>query len=104
MVFGNHRTRRLFLAGLIWCSSLITAVAAESLADQVVIRRDSYGVPHVFAKTEKAAGFGLGYAQAEDHCVEIARRYIAARGESAKHLGSGADSDFLAHLEREYHP
>ena len=65
------------------------------LAAQVLIRRDTYGVPHILAKTEEAAAFGLGYAQAEDHCVTIARRLIGARGETAKHLGQGAESDFL---------
>lgn len=65
------------------------------LATQVVIRRDTYGVPHILAKTEESAAFGLGYAQAEDHCLTIARRFIAARGELAKHLSLGAESDFL---------
>jgi acyl-homoserine lactone acylase PvdQ len=61
----------------------------------VLIRRDTYGVPHILAKTEEAAAFGLGYAQAEDHFVVIARRLVAARGEMAKYLGQGVESDFL---------
>ena len=69
--------------------------ASARLAAQVMIRRDTYGVPHILAKTEEAAAFGLGYAQAEDHCVTIARRLIAARGEIAKYLGQGVESDFL---------
>lgn len=68
---------------------------AERLASQVTIRRDTYGIPHILAKTEEAAGFGLGYAQAEDHCLPIARRLIAARGEAAKYLGQGLEGDFL---------
>jgi len=66
------------------------------LATQVVIRRDTYGVPHILAKTEEGAAFGFGYAQAEDHCLTIARRFVAARGEAAKLLGQGAEGDFLA--------
>lgn len=69
--------------------------AKKSLAAQVTIRRDTYGVPHILAKTEEAAAFGFGYAQAEDHCVTIARRLIAARGESAKYFGQGVEGDFL---------
>src|SRR2546428_4344801 len=65
------------------------------LAAQVTIRRDTYGIPHILAKTEEAAAFGLGYAQAEDHCLPIARRLIAARGETAKYLGQGVEGDFL---------
>src|SRR5262245_33204091 len=65
------------------------------LASQVLIRRDTYGVPHILGKTEEAAAFGFGYAQAEDHCLPIARRYVAARGEAAKLLGQGVEGDFV---------
>ena len=69
--------------------------APARLATQVMIRRDTYGIPHILAKTEEAAAFGFGYAQAEDHCLAIARRLIAARGEAAKYLGQGQEGDFL---------
>ncbi|HEY3136572.1 MAG TPA: penicillin acylase family protein, partial [Blastocatellia bacterium] len=68
---------------------------AERLAAQVTIRRDTYGVPHILAKSEEAAAFGFGYAQAEDHCLAIARHLVAARGETAKYLGQGQEGDFL---------
>ena len=57
---------------------------ADDLSTQVVIRRDTFGIPHILADTEEAAAYGFGYAQAEDHAVEIARRFIRARGEQAK--------------------
>ena len=66
-----------------------------SYADQVTIRRDTYGVPHILGRNEEAAAFGLGYAQAEDHAVEIARRLVSARGESAKYFGRGLEADLL---------
>lgn len=72
------------------------AAAKKTLAEQVVIRRDTYGVPHILAETEEAAAYAMGYAQAEDHAVEIARRFIAARGEEAKYTGAGVESDFAA--------
>ena len=69
--------------------------AAKSLAEQVTIRRDNYGVPHVLAETEEAAAFGIGYAQAEDHSVELARRYVVAQGALASIFGpSAVESDF----------
>src|SRR5438046_1255016 len=70
------------------------ADSAASLAEQVTIRRDTYGVPHILAKTEEAAALAMGYAQAEDHCVELARRLVSARGEEAKYTGVGVESDF----------
>ena len=74
---------------------LLTAEPPNNLAEQVTIRRDTYGIPHILAKTEEAAAFGLGYAQAEDHCLEIARGFIGARGEEAKYFGQGSEGDFL---------
>ncbi len=94
----------IHLAGLIILASIVLAVAGhelltataakKSLADQAVIRRDTYGVPHILAETEEAAAYAMGYAQAEDHAVEIARRYLSARGEEAKYTGAGVESDF----------
>lgn len=68
--------------------------ARKPLAEQATIRRDTFGVPHILAETEEAAAFALGYAQAEDHCVEIARRFLSARGEEAKYTGAGVETDF----------
>src|SRR5262245_3237770 len=82
-------------AGLIHAIARDSKIDSEHLASQVMIRRDTYGIPHILAKTEEAAGFGLGYAQAEDHCLPIVRRLIAARGEAAKYLGQGQEGDFL---------
>lgn len=73
----------------------------EALAAQAHIRRDRFGIPHILAATEEAAAFAFGYAQAEDHAAEIGRRYLAARGESARHFGeSGLTNDLaMAHFD-----
>ncbi|MFN7929594.1 MAG: penicillin acylase family protein [Blastocatellia bacterium] len=91
--------KRFFFAPFIFIFLLLTSLTAKpnNLAEQVTIRRDTFGVPHILAKTEEAAAFGFGYAQAEDHCVEIARGFVAARGEEAKFFGQGVESDFLLH-------
>jgi acyl-homoserine-lactone acylase len=66
----------------------------DHLAGQVVVRRDTFGIPHILASTEEAAAFGFGYAQAEDHAAEIGRRYIRARGEAAQTFGAaGIEND-----------
>ena len=80
------------------CTAAHSRDSTARLKEEVQIRRDTYGVPHILARTEEAAAFGFGYAQAEDHCVEIARRYVAARGEQARTFGTGLDSDFLVKL------
>lgn len=83
----------LLLAALSACLPAGTDSPA-SLAEQVTIRRDTYGVPHILAATEEAAALAMGYAQAEDHAVELARRLVSARGEEAKYTGAGVESDF----------
>lgn len=84
----------LAIAALVIADS--TEFSAGALSDQVAIRRDTYGVPHILAQTEEAAAYGMGYAQAEDHGLEVARRFISARGEEARYTGAGIESDFAA--------
>ena len=76
-----------FAAALVASPALEPIDAARPLADRVVIRRDTFGIPHILAETEAAAGFGFGYAQAEDHAAEMGARFLAARGDAARHLG-----------------
>jgi acyl-homoserine-lactone acylase len=68
---------------------------ADAFARHVTIRRDTFGVPHILAESEEAAAYALGFAQAEDHPVELADRLLRARGDAAKRLGAVAvDNDF----------
>lgn len=58
--------------------------AAQRLANQVTIYRDTYGVPHVFGGTDAECVFGLAYAQAEDHFSDLETAYIGALGRRAE--------------------
>jgi acyl-homoserine-lactone acylase len=78
-------------ASAVLCAFAVLAsdpvTADKPLGERVLIRRDTFGIPHIFAETDEAAGFGLGYAQAEDHLEVLARRFLEARGEAAKTFG-----------------
>ncbi|MEX2270360.1 MAG: penicillin acylase family protein [Vicinamibacterales bacterium] len=80
------------------CAPRAVSLEPADLATSVTIERDTHGVPHIRATSEEAAAFGFGYAQAEDHAEELARRLIEARGESAKYFGDadGAIANDLA--------
>jgi acyl-homoserine-lactone acylase len=68
---------------------------ARELGHHAEIRRDTFGVPHILADDEEAAGYAFGFAMAEDHAAELGRRYLQARGEAARHFGAAElDSDF----------
>ena len=95
--------RRLVFAAAAIASALVATPALEPvdaarpLAEQVTIRRDTFGIPHILAETEAAAGFGFGYAQAEDHAAEMGARFLAARGDAARYLGPASlDADLAA--------
>ncbi|HJR59239.1 MAG TPA: penicillin acylase family protein [Vicinamibacterales bacterium] len=95
------RPRRLLVVSLLAVSFACVPKrpelpSADILAQQVTIRRDTYGIPHILADTEEAAAFGFGYAQAEDHAAEIGRRYLSARGEEALNFGETGLSNDLA--------
>ena len=68
-------------------------------AQNVTIIRDDFGVPHIYAKTDADAVFGLLYAQAEDDFNRIERNYVWAIGRLAEIEGKQAIfSDLRARL------
>ena len=67
---------------------------AERLSQEVTIYRDSFGVAHVFGKTDAATAFGFAYAQAEDNFFRLERNYIHSIGRRAEVVGpEGVRSD-----------
>jgi acyl-homoserine-lactone acylase len=54
--------------------------AWEQQAKQVTIIRDTWGVPHVYGKTDADCVFGLAYAQAEDNMAQVEDNFNRAIG------------------------
>ena len=63
-------------------------VGGPAKPSEVVIQRDEYGVPHIFASSVEGGYYGLGYAQAEDVLGGILMLVLRARGELAGALGA----------------
>ena len=61
----------------------------DNLADQVLIRRTEYGVPHIKADNLKAVAFGLAWCELEDYGERVIKPLISARGDLAKVEGVG---------------
>jgi acyl-homoserine lactone acylase PvdQ len=71
----------------------------EARAAGVTIIRDDFGVPHIYAKTDADAVFGMLYAQAEDDFPRVERNYVWAIGRLAEIEGESAIfSDLRARL------
>jgi len=67
----------------------------------VRILRDTWGVPHIYGKTDADVAFGLAYAHAEDDMPTTLEALLAARGQVASVQGTaGAPIDFMVNLLR----
>jgi len=70
---------------------------------QVSILRDTWGVPHVFGKTDPDVAFGLAYAHSEDDFLTIQGVLHAVRGKLAALLGpKGGPNDYMVNLLRHW--
>ena len=71
----------------------------QARAANVTIIRDDFGVPHIYAKTDADAVFGMLYAQSEDDFPRVERNYYWAIGRLAEVEGEEAlYSDLRARL------
>ncbi|GAC1373221.1 MAG: penicillin acylase family protein [Hymenobacter sp.] len=59
-------------------------------AKQVTIVRDTWGVPHIYGKTDADAVFGLLYSQCEDDFARVETNYLDAIGRLAEVEGETA--------------
>jgi penicillin amidase len=68
----------------------------RQLARTVTIYRDTWGVPHIWAKTDAGVVFGLMYAQAEDNFWQLETDLIRSIGRAAEVDGpAGVSNDIL---------
>ena len=65
----------------------MTSGVASASSASVSIRRDAYGVPHVFAKSTYGLFYGFGYALAEDQLYQLELLKRTVRGRLAQVLG-----------------
>lgn len=61
--------------------------AWQQQANNITIYRDSYGVPHIYGKTDADAVFGLLYAQCEDDFARVEMNYVEKLGRLAEIKG-----------------
>ncbi len=85
------------------CISLLFLFANHSSAQfdpsQITIARDSFGVPHIFAKTDAEVAYGLAWATAEDDIENAQFMLCAMRGLQGKRQGiPGAKIDYAIKL------
>src|SRR6476620_3295396 len=67
--------------------------SSAALARNVTIYRDTYGVPHVFGRTDASTVFGFAYAQAEDNFWRVEENFILALGRASELYGERSLND-----------
>lgn len=69
--------RTLSLCFVFLVLALSSFAQDKNLARSVTIYRDSFGVPHIFGKTDAAVVFGLMYAECEDNFWQLETDFIS---------------------------
>lgn len=62
---------------------------------QATIQRTAYGIAHITARSLGSAGFGQGYAFAQDNACILADQVTKVRGERARFLGPGPGNAYV---------
>ena len=91
---------------LYFCTSVFffsVNVFSQSAVNPLTIDivRDSFGVPHIFAKTDADVSYGLAWAEAEDDFASMQQLLLPTKGLMGKVLGkAGAAGDYAFALFR----
>jgi acyl-homoserine-lactone acylase len=82
---------------------LSLSVSAQNVINpsKITIVRDSFGVPHIFAKTDAEVAYGLAWAHAEDDFKSLQDVVLPAKGLMGSVMGkAGAAGDYAFALFR----
>jgi acyl-homoserine-lactone acylase len=75
------------------------AAEAQTTAYTVEIVRDTFGVPHIYGRTDADTAYGLAYASCEDNFATLQTLIATARGQQGLMSGKqGAVSDYVRQL------
>lgn len=67
----------------------------------ITIARDSFGIPHIFAKTDPEVAYGIAWAHAEDDFETLQLVVLSGKAKLGTSLGKkGAEGDYVINLLR----
>jgi acyl-homoserine-lactone acylase len=82
------KTLFFFLAFCFTATTTFSQLPINPLAIDIV--RDSFGVPHIFAKTDAEVAYGLAWAEAEDEFESMQQLLLPVKGLMGKVMGKKA--------------
>ncbi len=74
------KTRLIRLSASVFLATLLLSAFDAFAGQKATLYRDTWGVPNIYADSEEAACFAMGYAQAEDRIEQIFDNYRRAIG------------------------
>ena len=78
------------------CFLMCYSIHGQINVEQIDIYRDVYGVPHIYAISDKDAAYGLAWAHAEDDFETIQYTFLPSKGLMGLHGGKeGVIMDYL---------
>ena len=83
------RLALLLALGLSGCGGGGGVGGAAGTPEDVTLLRDVFGVPHIFADSDRGALYGLGWASAEDRLFQMLWSRLMAQGRVAEYFGPG---------------
>lgn len=90
-----RRLKFVALALAAWCGVDAATIAAQTSAPKPEIIRTGYGVPHIYADNLWAAGYGLGWVQAEDYGARVIHGLVSGRAQMGRVFGRDSmEGDF----------
>jgi acyl-homoserine-lactone acylase len=94
-----------YFSSMKYCLSVLLIVCltgnAQINPENITIARDSFGVPHIFAKTDAEVAYGLAWAHAEDDLKSIETMILYGKGRLGSAIGKkGAQADYVVNLLR----
>jgi len=99
IAFSLFALTTAFAQSVVPNQTLAVDKATKNLARSVTIYRDTFGVPHVYGRTDESVVFGLMYAQAEDNFWQLEEDHISKLGRAAEVYGqSRLTGDLMARL------
>lgn len=78
---------KVTMLGAAAAAALLAGAPGKAAAGGGEILWDTYGVPHVYAKTETGMFYGFGYAQAQSHGNLLLHIYGESRARAAEYWG-----------------
>jgi penicillin amidase len=74
----------------------VSPISLRGLRDEVRVVRDSFGIPHIFARNDHDVYFMMGYVQAQDRFFQMDFLRRVAGGTLAELVGPGPNDRVLA--------